>query len=209
MQHTNKPSQKTNPFEQTDYQAETVCKDYLRYRRGIRSRRTSLAYTSRPLGCRPAHDILESTRFEERFEEHELEEHEFEEFESVESIEHEQNIEQIIEHEQRIEHEQNIEQNIYQTPNHKQRDISECYEAKPCGSTYRLCSEEEEELYGLFTEIDAIICDALPRSLTVKPVQLVQEEFERITGVYLTESEIMDAYNRYVVDEVANWQRCM
>ena len=58
-------------------------------------------------------------------------------------------------------------------------------------------SETEAELFCLFDELDALILDNMPEALVTPPVSLIQAEFERKTGLYLTRQEIVDAYLRF------------
>ena len=57
--------------------------------------------------------------------------------------------------------------------------------------------ETEADLFCLFDEIDALILDNMPEALVTTPVSLIQREFERKTGLYLTRQEIVDAYLRF------------
>ena len=57
--------------------------------------------------------------------------------------------------------------------------------------------ESEAELFCLFDELDALILDNMPEALVTAPVSLIQTEFERKTGLYLTRQEIVDAYLRF------------
>ena len=57
--------------------------------------------------------------------------------------------------------------------------------------------ETEAELFCLFDELDALILDTMPQALVTAPVYLIQAEFERKTGLYLTRQEIVDAYLRF------------
>ena len=60
-----------------------------------------------------------------------------------------------------------------------------------------LRKETEAELFCLFDELDALILDNMPQALVTAPVSLIQAEFERKTGLYLTRQEIVDAYLRF------------
>ena len=55
----------------------------------------------------------------------------------------------------------------------------------------------EAELFCLFDELDALILDNMPEALVTPPASLIQAEFERKTGRYLTRQEIVDAYLRF------------
>lgn len=57
--------------------------------------------------------------------------------------------------------------------------------------------ETEADLFCLFDEIDALILDNMPEALVTTPASLIQREFERKTGLYLTRQEIVDAYLRF------------
>ena len=57
--------------------------------------------------------------------------------------------------------------------------------------------ETEADLFCLFDEIDALILDNMPEALVTTPASLIQTEFERKTGLYLTRQEIVDAYLRF------------
>lgn len=57
--------------------------------------------------------------------------------------------------------------------------------------------ETEAELFCLFDELDALILDNMPQALVTMPAVLIQAEFERKTGLYLTRQEIVDAYARF------------
>ena len=57
--------------------------------------------------------------------------------------------------------------------------------------------ETEADLFCLFDEIDALILDNMPEALVTTPASLIQIEFERKTGLYLTRQEIVDAYLRF------------
>ena len=57
--------------------------------------------------------------------------------------------------------------------------------------------ETEADLFCLFDEIDALILDNMPEALVTTPASLIQREFERKTGLYLTRLEIVDAYLRF------------
>ncbi|MBO5003208.1 hypothetical protein J6C36_02970 [Methanocorpusculaceae archaeon] len=57
--------------------------------------------------------------------------------------------------------------------------------------------ETEAELFCLFDELDALILDNMPQALVTAPASLIQAEFEKKTGLYLTRQEIVDAYLRF------------
>ena len=57
--------------------------------------------------------------------------------------------------------------------------------------------ETEADLFCLFDEIDALILDNMPEALVTTPASLIQREFERKTGLYLTRQEIVDAYLKF------------
>ena len=57
--------------------------------------------------------------------------------------------------------------------------------------------ETEADLFCLFDELDALILDNMPQALVTTPASLIQAEFERKTGLYLTRQEIVDAYCRF------------
>lgn len=60
-----------------------------------------------------------------------------------------------------------------------------------------LTKETEHTLFRLFEELDALLFDYLPDSLTLRPVQLIQREYRTRTGLFLTQQEILDAYKRF------------
>ena len=57
--------------------------------------------------------------------------------------------------------------------------------------------ETEAELFCLFDELDALILDNMPQALVTVPASIIQAEFEKKTGLYLTRQEIVDAYLRF------------
>ena len=82
-------------------------------------------------------------------------------------------------------------------PNSIYEEYPDAYDSQYIIEDELIRRETEADLFCLFDEIDALILDNMPEALVTTPVSLIQREFERKTGLYLTRQEIVDAYLRF------------
>ena len=82
-------------------------------------------------------------------------------------------------------------------PNSIYEEYPDAYDSQYIIEDELIRKETEADLFCLFDEIDALILDNRPEALVTTPASLIQREFERKTGLYLTRQEIVDAYLRF------------
>lgn len=82
-------------------------------------------------------------------------------------------------------------------PNSIYEEYPDAYDSQYIIEDELIRRETEADLFCLFDEIDALILDNMPEALVTTPASLIQREFERKTGLYLTRQEIVDAYLRF------------
>ena len=82
-------------------------------------------------------------------------------------------------------------------PNSIYKEYPDAYDSQYIIEDELIRRETEADLFCLFDEIDALILDNMPEALVTTPASLIQREFERKTGLYLTRQEIVDAYLRF------------
>ncbi|HJJ66053.1 MAG TPA: hypothetical protein O0X48_07145 [Methanocorpusculum sp.] len=82
-------------------------------------------------------------------------------------------------------------------PNSIYEEYPDAYDSQYIIEDELIRKETEADLFCLFDEIDALILDNMPEALVTTPASLIQREFERKTGLYLTRQEIVDAYLRF------------
>ena len=82
-------------------------------------------------------------------------------------------------------------------PNSIYEEYPDAYDSQYIIEDELIRKETEADLFCLFDEIDVLILDNMPEALVTTPASLIQREFERKTGLYLTRQEIVDAYLRF------------
>ena len=82
-------------------------------------------------------------------------------------------------------------------PNSIYEEYPDAYDSQYIIEDELIRKETEADLFCLFDEIDALILDNMPEALVTTPASLIQREFERKTGLYLTRQEIVDAYLKF------------